>query len=99
MYTIHSQAVERAREEFDPAFHYRSYVWITLGWYRERWWKAEVAQDNQVNCTDAELEQLLERTIAIQQFPVAENRTVPTDVSLVSLSCVRSDWGCGVVGV
>lgn len=99
MYTIHSQAVERAREEFDPAFHYRSYVWITLGWYREQWWKAEVAQDSQVNCTDAELEQLLERTIAIQQFPVAENRTVPTDVSLVSVSCVRSDRGCGVVGV
>jgi len=89
MYSTHARrimcaAVERAQEEFDPAFHYRSYVWITLGWYREQWWKAEVAQDNQVNCTDAELEQLLERTIAIQQFPVAENRTVPTDVSLTS---------------
>ena len=43
-----------------------------------------MALDNQVNCTDAELEMLLERSIAIQQFPAAENTTVPTDVSLVS---------------
>ena len=81
----HIQAASRAREEFDPAFHYRSYVWITLGWYRHLWWTVDVAQDDQVNCTDAELDTLLERSIAVQYFPTAENRTAPTDVSLVSV--------------
>ena len=47
----------------------------------------DVAQDDQVNCTDAELDTLLERSIAVQYFPTAENRTAPTDVSLVSVMC------------
>jgi len=87
----HIQAASRAREEFDPAFHYRSYVWITLGWYRHLWWTVGVAQDDQVNCTDAELDTLLERSIAVQYFPTAENRTAPTDVSLVSVMCRCGD--------
>ena len=82
-----THAASRAQEEFDPAFHYRSYVWITLGWYRHQWWTVDVAQDDQVNCTDAELDTLLERSIAVQYFPTAENRTAPTDVSLVSVMC------------
>ena len=45
-----------------------------------------MAQDSGVNCTDDELERLLERTIAIQQFPTARNKSAPTNVSLVSES-------------
>ena len=89
----HTQAASRAREEFDPAFHYRSYVWITLGWYHQLWWRVEVAQDDQVNCTDTELDMLLERTIAVQHFPTAENRTASTDVSLVGVMSTCGDVG------
>ena len=64
--------------------YYPSYVWITLGWYADRWWTQEVANDPTVNCTDAQFETLLRRTLAIQQLPTAENRTGSTNVSLVS---------------
>ena len=54
---------------------------------------ADVAQDNEVNCTDDELERLLERTIAIQQFPTADNKSAPTNVSLVSGNVCKLCFG------
>ena len=84
----HTQHTKAVKGEEDPTHYYHGYIWITLGWYHKQCWMAEVARDNEVNCTDDELERLLERTIAIQQFPTADNMSAPTNVSLVSRSAI-----------
>ena len=89
----HTQHTKAVKGEEDPTHYYHGYIWITLGWYHKQWWMAEVARDNEVNCTDDELERLLERTIAIQQFPTADNKSAPTNVSLVSWNVCKLCFG------
>ena len=76
--------------------HYTSgYVWILHGWYKQRWWTAEVANDATVNCTDKQLEDMLLNSISIVQIPSPEDRTAPTDVVLVSFNGIMA--GCVVI--
>ena len=42
-----------------------------------------MANDDTVDCSDAQLETLLKRSISILQIPSADNLTAPTDVKLV----------------
>ena len=75
-------------EDFDPRFHHASYVWLTLGWYREGWWTAEVVNDTLTpNCSSEDLAAFISRTVGIQQFPTADNDTTETDVQLVGSGC------------
>lgn len=75
-----------AKGDPNPEFVYDKYVWITLGWYRDDWWKAERQGDDVVtNCTDEDVEQFLPNSIAIIQANTAENTTGETNVDLVRL--------------
>ena len=67
-----------------PEFQYEKYVWITIGWYGEDWWKTERMTDDAINCTDSDVEQFLPNTLAILQANTAENSSATTDVDLVS---------------
>ena len=75
------------------------FVWLIHGWYKLRWWTAEVAQDSEVDCTDDQLEQLLKRSLAILQIPTADNTTAPTDVELVSILSWAEAHFCTTLGV
>ena len=79
--------LQAAREvNTNPAFHFPGYIWITLGWYHERWWTAEVAQDPAVDCLDKELETVLPQMFGIlfgNTFLQGNNVDIETDVSLV----------------
>ena len=65
-----------------------SYVFITHGWYQNRWWSQEVANSS-LNCSDAEIINMLHGVIAVQQFPVAKNGSHPTASGLVRKITVK----------
>lgn len=70
----------------NEALVYDKYVWITLGWYRDNWWKVERTTDKVItNCTDEDVEQFLIRSVGIVQANEAENVNGETDVQLVRL--------------
>lgn len=80
----HVPQAARAREgEVNETLRYEKYVWITLGWYTEGWWRVEREQDPTLNCTDADVEQFLPNTVAILQANTADNASATTDVLLV----------------
>ena len=81
------QAATAKEGEADPRFAYDKYVWITLGWYRDGWWRVERLRDNLVtNCTDKDVEQFLPQSLGIIQANTADNTTAETDVELVGLN-------------
>ena len=49
------------------------YVWILHGWYKQRWWRSEVGNDDAMDCTDEQLEMLLQNSISILQIPGADD--------------------------
>ena len=61
------------------------YGWIMFGWYRERWWTEEVAQE-QIDCSDEEMESFLERArpLLIQLLPEPGDYDAATDAGFVS---------------
>ena len=79
------QAARASSEnKFNAEFRFEKYVWITIGWYVEDWWKVERMADSDTNCTDADVEQFLPNTLAILHANTAENDSATTDVDLVS---------------
>jgi len=48
-------------------------VWITPGWYGNNWWRSDKAP---INCTDAEMQRVLDRSLAVLQYPVVEREAV-----------------------
>ena len=61
------------------------YVWITHGWYPDRWWTQEVT-NNTVNCTESQLEEFLVqgRVIALNHLTTPDDRNATTDQGTVS---------------
>ena len=68
-----------------PEFQVKQYVWIILGWYRDRWWTEATSKDDLPQCSDDHIESLLPQTIGIQMANSAEDIDAPTDVNLVSI--------------
>lgn len=69
----------------DLRFYFPGYVWITLGWYSDQWWTAEVANDPLTDCRDEQLEELfLPQTLGILQANSASDEKAQTDVMLVN---------------
>ena len=83
MYSVYFSFQAALNVGATPDMFVPEYVWITLGWYRDRWWSEEISQDNLPNCTDSILEPLLSRTIGIQEANSPPDRNAPTDVNLV----------------
>ena len=66
-----------------PEFHYPGYVWIIPGWYKDNWWREEVARDLEISCSDQDLEQFILNTLSIQISNNTIDSISPTDVNLV----------------
>ncbi len=43
------------------------YVWLTYGWYQDRWWTEEVNPEP-TNCTDYQLAEVLHRSLTLEQI-------------------------------
>ena len=56
-----------------------------FGWYADGWWTEEVTQE-QIDCTDKELESFLgkARPLLIQLLPEPDDYDLPTDAGFVS---------------
>ncbi len=59
------------------------YVWVTYGWYQDRWWTEEVNPEP-TNCTDHQLAEVLHRSLALQLIPDLNELNATTDTGLVS---------------
>ncbi len=46
---------------------YPKYVWLTYGWYQDRWWTEEVNPEP-INCTDHQLAEVLHRSFLLPYF-------------------------------
>ncbi len=64
-------------------YTYPKYVWLTYGWYQDRWWTEEVNPEP-TNCTDDQLAEALHRSIALQLLPNLNKLNSTTDTGLVS---------------
>ena len=75
------QAAYNQRTSPNPEHHYPGYVWITLGWYQDDWWREGVASNDTIQCSDADLEPFIRRTFSIQ---IGNSSASQTNVGLVS---------------
>lgn len=60
-------------------------MWIVFDWYPQKWWTEQVA-NNQVNCTDSQLEEFLERVLSLREDPAIDLEAGPTDTGIVSIT-------------
>ncbi len=77
------QAANSLSNDPKPEHHYPGYVWITPGWYRDYWWREDVAEDSEIPCSDLDLEQFILNTLSIQISNGTKDPSSPTDVNLV----------------
>ena len=73
---VHMQAYRRG-------LTHPHYVWITYGWYQDRWWSADVSS-LRVDCTDQEMVRQVHRALALQLLPEGHDPNAMTDTGLVS---------------
>jgi gamma-aminobutyric acid type B receptor len=60
-------------EFYRQGYSYPSYGFITYNWYQERWWEKQT-----FSCTSQQLQNQLNRVVAIDQFPQASDMNAPT---------------------
>ena len=61
----------------------KNFVFITHGWYQTGWWSERLTK-SPINCSDADMMEMLQGVIAVHQFPLARNNSIPTASGLVS---------------
>lgn len=83
MSCAYMQAANSLLDDSNPEYHYPGYVWITPGWYRDNWWREEVARDSEIPCSDQDLEQFILNILSIQISNGTTDPSSPTDVNLV----------------
>ena len=61
------------------------YVWLTQGWYEDRWWEGAGPGGSRLNCSSAELQEFLyqQRVLGVNHFPYSTNRTAAITAGLV----------------
>ena len=67
------------------SYTYPRYAFITYNWYPDRWWTDDVTTTVNVSCSDDELERFLERSISLENYPMAEDHNRLTDEGRVCL--------------
>ena len=60
---------------------YPRYMFLTYGWYAERWFAEEVPEDE---CTPAQRKSVLQHTLAVHQDEFLTNLSAVTDTGIVS---------------
>ena len=58
--------------------HYPRHLLLTYGWYVQEWWRVE---DQNLNCTAQERENVLNRTLALLQFDFIKDLDMSTETS------------------
>ena len=60
---------------------YPEYVWMSYGWYTQKWWLEE-----DTSCTADQMQSAIQRSLAIHHYPIptSEEENAPTDVVYVS---------------
>ena len=61
---------------------YPQYVFIVYGWYRYQWWYP--SKNDNITCNITEMEQVLDRSLLVTQYPDILNQTEITDTGEVS---------------
>ena len=83
VHVLYLQAASSLLDDPKPEYHYPGYVWIIPGWYRDNWWREEVAEDSEIPCSNLDLEEFILNTLSIQISNGVKDPSSPTDVNLV----------------
>ena len=68
------QAVQRG-------WQYPQYVFLLYGWYQDQWW---YPLNGDILCNSSQMEQVIERSLTITQFPEILNQSKTTDTGTVN---------------
>ena len=63
-------------------WRYPQYVFMVYGWYREQWWYPE--KEDNITCNIFQMEQAIERSLAINQCPEILDQSEITDIGMVN---------------
>ena len=63
-------------------WQYPQYVYLLYGWYIDQWWYP-MKEDN-ITCNRSQMEQAIERSLTITQYPEILNRSEITDIGMVN---------------
>ena len=61
---------------------YPRYMFLTYGWYEDRWFAEEMQEDE---CTPAQRESVLQHTLAVHRDEFLTNSSIFTDTGIVSI--------------
>ena len=64
----------------------RNYQWLLFGWYSAKWWNKR--SDN-FTCCNIDLADVLEKSLTVQQYPIAKDRNKKTVGELVSHRIIK----------
>ena len=67
----------------------KNYQWLLFGWYSVEWWNKR--SDN-FTCCKIDLADVLEKSLAVQQYPIAEDRNKKAVGELVSDRIIKYDF-------
>ena len=68
------------------------YVFMAYDWFPPKWWTYEISQV-QVDCTDEELTNFIERSLSFQWRPVPDDDNVTTDTGKVRINYINFVYG------
>ena len=80
---LHAQALKQN-------YTFPRYVWMAYDWFPPRWWTLERSQV-EVNCTDSELAEFIERSLSFQWRPFPDDVNATTDSRKVRLWYMTGD--------
>ena len=73
---------------------YPRYMFLTYGWYEDRWFAKEVPEDE---CTPAQRESVLLYTLAVRRDEFLTNFSIITDTGIVSQYFHEYTFACDSV--
>ena len=73
MHSVVTQGCYFSSQALHEGRGYPNYVWITPGWYPERWWEQASNNTATTACLQEDLIDFLHGTIAISHFPTTIN--------------------------
>ena len=69
-------------QAYSQNFTFPRYIFIAYDWFPPKWWTYERSRI-QVNCTDQDLTNFIERSLSFQFRPLSDDDNVTTDTGKV----------------